>query len=119
VDNKIESDEKFFEQHYDFMILVERSRDRMNVHGISDVFAIPNSLKAGKPPNLSNTIDLLKNYSGIARDVICAWTEFIYTYADDTTIENMHISQTLILNSAMAVVGAITRRPTTTHGLSR
>jgi hypothetical protein len=99
VDNKIESDEKFLEQHYDFMILVERLRDRMNVHGISDVFALPDSLKAKQAPDLSNTTDLLKNYSGISRAVICRWSEFVYRFADAITIENMHLSQTLILNS--------------------
>jgi hypothetical protein len=99
VDNKITSDEKFLEQHYDFMILVERLRDKMNIHGVSDVFALPNSLKKGKPPDMTSTTDLLKNYSGIDRGVVCAWSEFIYTYADEITIENMHLSQNLILNS--------------------
>jgi hypothetical protein len=99
IENKVTSDEKFLEQHYDFMILVERLRDKMNIHGVSDVFALPNSLKKGKPPDMSNTIDLLKNYSGIDHGVVCAWSKFIYTYADEITIENMHLSQTLILNS--------------------
>jgi hypothetical protein len=99
VDNKVTSDEKFLEQHYNFIILVEQLRDKINIHGVSNVFALPNSLKKGEPPDMSSTIELLKNYSGIDCAVVCAWSEFIYTYADETTIENMHLSQTLILNS--------------------
>lgn len=99
VDHQGLDDEKFLEQHFDFGVQVERLRDKMNLHGMSDVFVIPVNLKHGKPPDMTDTLDLLKTYSTWKFDDIASWTTFIYTYADEITIENMHLTQRLILNS--------------------
>jgi hypothetical protein len=105
VDHQVLNDEKFLEQHFDFTVQVERLRDKMNIHGMADVFTIPEELPINKPPNMlkppnmSKTLDLLKNYSMWTLSEVTDWTTFVYTFGDEITIENMHLTQTLILNS--------------------
>jgi hypothetical protein len=66
---------------------------------MSDVFTVPVSLEDGKPPDMYNTLDLLKTYSTQTLEDITAWTKFVYMYVDEITIENMYLSQTMLLNS--------------------
>jgi hypothetical protein len=99
VDHQVLNDETFLEQHFDFSVQVERLRDKMNIHGMSDVFTLPvKDLQPNSPPDMTDTLDLLKTYSTWTFDKVAAWTKFVYKYADEVTIENMHLTQTLILN---------------------
>jgi hypothetical protein len=66
---------------------------------MSDIFVIPANLEHSKPPDMSNTLNLLKTYSTWKFQEVAAWMAFVYMYADQITIETMHLSQTLILNS--------------------
>jgi hypothetical protein len=70
----------------------------MNSHRIPDEFVIPNDLENDKPRDMSNALDLLKMYSTWKFEEVAAWTMFIYTFSDELMIENMHLTQTLILN---------------------
>jgi hypothetical protein len=72
----------------------------MNVHGMSDVYIIPVDLNMHLLPNMTATLDLLKTYCAWMFDDVAAWTTFVHTYVNEITIENMHLTQTLIFNSS-------------------
>jgi hypothetical protein len=63
VDHQALNNEKFLEQYFDYTFQVERFREKLNIHGMLDVFTVPVSLQDGKAPVMSNTLDLLKTYS--------------------------------------------------------
>jgi hypothetical protein len=99
VDSKTE---KLLENNFDFMTHVERLRRRLMSYGMNDVFNVAvnyASFDGIKPPDLSVKLDILTSHQQLALPFVQGWSWFIYRYGDELTIENLQLSESMLLNS--------------------
>jgi hypothetical protein len=100
--NAIVGTNKILSKSFDFGAMVQRLRRRLIQFGMLDVFQIPNDIynySESTGPSLTDTLDLLTQYAGMDLMTIKLWTEFILTYMDTMSIENLQFTQTLLLES--------------------
>jgi hypothetical protein len=89
----------YLKQTFDFLVIVERLRARLNQFAMIDVFQIADAYDI-KQKNISNYhTDLLIHYHTMKMDHICQWVEFCKRYGDRVMKESMMLSMQLLLNS--------------------
>lgn len=103
--SKLNQSDKFLQESFDFTLLIEECRRRLATYGLIDVFRIPETFPEDEngdiidAPDMSNTDDLLAKYTVIKLENIRNWTRFCFQYADPLTIENLQLSQRMLMNS--------------------
>jgi hypothetical protein len=115
---------KLLEKNMDFTVHIERLRRKLMMFGMLDVFQVPDDIMSCdvyEGPNLNETVDLLRNYQSFDLNTIQQWTNFVFTYMDDISIENCHLSEIMLLNSCEGelytkINNELSTMPTNTRG---
>lgn len=91
--NKSQSD-KYLEESFSFMTQVDTLRRHLHLYGLHDVFHLEMSVIDSTN---TKTLDLLTEFSSVTISQVQAWSRYLYLHADEITIENLTLSQRLLL----------------------
>ena len=90
---KSQSD-KFLEENFSFMTQVDSLRRHLQLYGLMDVFQISDLQNPSLP-----AVDILTAYSTLPLHKVQEWSKMLYTFADKITLENLQLSQMLLMNA--------------------
>ena len=91
--SKSQSD-KFLEENFSFMTQVDSLRRHLQLYGLIDVFQISDVQNPTEP-----AIDILNAYSTTPLNKVQEWSKMLYKFADKITLENLQLSQMLLMNA--------------------
>ena len=81
------------------MTLVETFCRHLQLYGLHDVFSLVMNKVDPTVGTATKKVDVLSEYYTPTVSQVQAWSKYLYEVADSITIENLHLSQILLLNS--------------------
>ena len=86
--------EKFLQENFSFMSQVESLRRHLLSYGLLEVFYLEDI-----DDDTKDADDILKSYATLTLEQVQAWVEYLNTWGDQVTLENLHLSLLLLLNA--------------------